>query len=707
MIYSALAREIFFLTNQLIIFMSRSQLTTTRNEFQSLATQTDLARLAIPCGDQQLISREQLDYISGIPVGSYWARGVRSWCLKEEALLPTGQTLVHFSTSHRPAGFGSSSADALYIKNPDGSVAGYLGFKSSHNDSEFGIKSDSVVRAIDGKIFLAKRDVIESFGMRDANGNPLLPDSDDSIREVSEGAITQNGQNIISTFRNLTDFFKSRSASTGLVQTAALGSIFPAQDQPQIEIPQAPLPIADLPVADISVSELRDLMEFVPEKADGNKLISTNGVDVFLNGRSKQISVNRGTLPSGIASAGVYSKGDKFFNNISAGANVEATSGPGKMAVEELTRNKNSLLTKILFSIEDPNLFGEFLLTHAVEKNVSRELVDENGRNILHHLVESAQDQRSIAKANEFLEVLCNTLTSTQIQELALAGDAFHFKTPFSVAASNPNLRDLAARLIPFVGSSINQVDANGNTPLHWATIKHSQENSNLETIGNLIRAGANPNIVDSSVFHQSTVAVAVTNEAPVAAPVEAVGRRGFSFVERFSKKRVAPISSETTTATQAPVHNKCLPTILLGSLCTLLENREDLNRFIAKDESGRFYLPISTELQDQSKPSDQNLAFGFSPFSKSPYLEYTNSEGRVMHLAIKEDGSVGLYRNNTDRSKTEITDERSSPDALVTLISQISQKANVRELGGVECGFLSERSAPEASAAGGGRGGR
>lgn len=318
---------------------------------------------------------------------------------------------MHFSTSHRPAGCGSGSADALYIKNPDGSVAGYLGFKSSHDDSEFGIRSNSVVRAMGGRIFLAQRDAIESFGMSDANGNPLLPNSDDSIREVSEGVITQNAQNVISTFQRLTDFFKSRSSTTELVQTGALGSIFPAQEQPQIEIPQAPLPIADLPVADISVSELRNLMEFVPERTDGNKLISTNGVDVFLNVTDGKISVNRGTLPSGIPSAGVYSKDDRFFNNFSAGDDVEATSGPGKMAVEELTRNKNSLLTKILFSIEDSNLFGGFLLTHAVEKNVSRELVDENGRNILHHLVESAQDPRSIAKANEFLVVLCNTLS--------------------------------------------------------------------------------------------------------------------------------------------------------------------------------------------------------------------------------------------------------------------------------------------------------
>lgn len=289
----------------------------------------------------------------------------------------------------------------------------------------------------------------------------------------------------------------------------------------------------------------------------------------------------------------------------------------------------------------------------------------------------------------------------TQIKELALAGDAFHFKTPFSVAASNPNLRDLAARLIPFVGPSINQVDANGNTPLHWATIKHSQENSNFKTIGNLIRAGANPNIVDSSTFHQSTVAVAATNEAHPIAPV-AAATAGHSWTSRFRSNKVAPISSAASEETFVPECRKCLPTILLGSLCNILENREDLNPFIVKDESGRFYLSISTELQDKSKTSDQNLAFGFSSFSKSPYLEYTNSEGRVMQLAIKEDGSVGLYRNNYDNTKTEITDEKSSsPDALTRLISQIAQNANVKDLGGVDCDFLS---APQASA-GAGRG--
>lgn len=59
----------------------------TRNDFQSLVTpsnlaQSDLTSLAIPCGDQQLISHEQLDYISGISAGYYWARGFRSWCFK-------------------------------------------------------------------------------------------------------------------------------------------------------------------------------------------------------------------------------------------------------------------------------------------------------------------------------------------------------------------------------------------------------------------------------------------------------------------------------------------------------------------------------------------------------------------------------------------------------------------------------------------------
>lgn len=94
----------------------------------------------------------------------------------------------------------------------------------------------------------------------------------------------------------------------------------------------------------------------------------------------------------------------------------------------------------------------------------------------------------------------------------------------------------------------------------------------------------------------------------------------------------------------------------------------------------------------------------GFSAFLKSPYLEYTNSENQVMHLALKENDSVGLYRNNRDKSKTEITGARSSPDALVKLISQIAVKANVSELGGVNCSSLSERSASKASAGGGGR---
>ena len=678
--------------------MSRPDTTLIRSEFQSLATQTDLTRLLIPCADQEFISQEQLQYISEIPVGTFWARGLRSWCLKEEGPLPNGQTLVHFSTRHRPAGFGSSSADALYIKNPDGSVAGYLGFKSSHDDSEFGIKSDSVVRALDGRVFLAQRDVIQSFGMRDGSGNPLLPDSDESIREISEGSVTQNGQKTISAFQNLTNFFKSRSASSELVQTRALGSTLPIQDAPQLEISPAPLSIVDLPVADISVTELRELLRFVPKNAGDNKLISINGVDVFLNGSSDRISVNRGTFPSGTVSTGVYSNEDKFFNNSSAGNDAEATSGPGKMAVEELTRNKNSLLTKILFSIEDPDVFEEFLRIHANGKNVSRELVDENGRNILHHLVESAQDPSLIEKANQFLEVLGKALSSAQMQELALAGDAFHFKTPFSIAASNPQLSDLTLSLLPFVKSRIDQIDENGNTPLHWATIKHSQENSNLKTIGNLIRAGANPNIVDSSIFHQSAVAVAATNEASEVAPVEAASGGGRGFIGRFSKVRIAATHSEDVVATRAPVINKCLPTILLGSLCAVLENREDLHPFVAKDDFGKFYLGIP------SKQNDSNLAFGFSAFSKSPYLEYTNSENQVMHLALKEDGSVGLYRNNRDKSKTEITGEKSSPDALVKLISQIAVKANVSELGGVNCSSLSERSASKASAGGGGR---
>ena len=549
-----------------------------------------------------------------------------------------GSSLVSISVAHRPAGYGRTEHEALILVGKDKKEASIFELRHKHEDSEFGVYHSSGF-AIEGnnKIHSYEENKIENFAIFvELNGGweRQLPDSYDQNKSIAflGEKLPPKVEELRSGFLGSVAFLKERATNKS----------------ERVEKEIATQEARDEKKEEFTNEELQKLIKFIPP-ISGSKAVKiiVSGVDLFFD----------------------RSHGEEIF------VTTRAKDGSrGGNAVRDFFCSKHLMLTKVLFGIKDPTKLEEFI-TEFGAKKVS-ELKDEYGRNIFHHLLESAKTHKDRESAAKLIGVLMQKLSSDQVAKMAIAGDSFHFKTPLSIAVTKPFWSDLSLQLIKRIPKAdINQPDLCNNTPLHWAVISQARnpDPQTVKIIGELIKSGGNPNITDKSQHEQSAVQVAF----------EALKSTGIPKAGRGQQTHVARVAVVDKDGVDKNSKISCLATVLLGSLYQELKSEGD-NKHLRKSRDDKRLFGNETE---GFWRQHSGINFGFSATTQTPYVEFAyKAEGgkdRLIKIFIGANG-VEMYERVGDGYQVRKFGENHEAN-LIAKIADLSTKMGIKTLGGVE----------------------